>query len=152
MVIAVGSKAPEFRLPNAQGDEVALSEALQNGPVALVFIPFAFSGICQGELCELRDNISMFADAGVQLMAISVDSKFALRAWGDEQGYTFPLLSDFWPHGAVAQAYDAWVEERGMANRATVLIDRDGIVRASFVTEPGAARPLNAYREAVAAL
>ncbi|MFM6973722.1 MAG: redoxin domain-containing protein, partial [Agromyces sp.] len=109
-------------------------------------------GICQGELCELRDNISMFADAGVQLMGVSVDSKFTLRAWGDEQGYAFPLLSDFWPHGAVAQAYDAWVPERGIANRATVLIDRDSVVRASFVTEPGQARPLEAYREAVAAL
>ncbi|HLP23020.1 MAG TPA: peroxiredoxin [Microbacteriaceae bacterium] len=152
MVIAVGSKAPEFTLVSAHGEEVTLSDALTRGPVVLVFFPFAFSGICQGELCELRDNISMFADAGVQLMGVSVDSKFALRAWGEEQGYDFPLLADFWPHGAVAQAYDAWVEERGMANRATVLIDRDGIVRASFVTEPGAPRPLDAYREAVAAL
>ncbi len=152
MVLATGTVAPDFRLTSALGEEVVLSEALERGPVALVFFPLAFSGICQGELCELRDNIAMFESAGVQLMGVSVDSKFALRAWGDEQGYSFPLLSDFWPHGAVAQAYDAWVPERGIANRATVLIGRDGKIAASFVTEPGQARPLEAYREAVAAL
>lgn len=152
MVLAAGTVAPDFRLTSALGEEVSLSEALQRGPVALVFFPLAFSGICQGELCELRDNLAMFEEAEVQLMGVSVDSKFALRAWGDEQGYTFPLLSDFWPHGAVAQAYDAWVAERGIANRATVLIGVDGVIKASFVTEPGAPRPLDAYRQAVAAL
>lgn len=152
MVLAAGTIAPDFRLTSALGEEVSLSESLQRGPVALVFFPLAFSGICQGELCELRDNIAMFEQSGVQLMGISVDSKFALRAWGDEQGYSFPLLSDFWPHGAVAQSYDAWVPERGIANRATVLIGTDGIIQASFVTEPGQPRPLEAYREAVAAL
>lgn len=152
MVIAVGTQAPDFTLTSALGAEVSLSEALTNGPVALVFFPLAFSGICQGELCELRDNIAVFNEQGVQLFGISVDSKFALRAWGDEQGYEFTLLSDFWPHGAVAQAYDAWVAERGIANRATVLIGRDGIVQASFVTEPGEARPLDAYRAALAQL
>lgn len=152
MVLAAGSVAPDFRLTSALGEEIVLSEALERGPVALVFFPLAFSGICQGELCELRDNLAIFAEQGVQLMGVSVDSKFALRAWGDEQGYTFPLLSDFWPHGAVAQAYDAWVADRGIANRATVLIGQDGVVAASFVTEPGQARDLEAYREAVAAL
>ena len=152
MVLAVGTAAPDFTLTSSLGEDITLSDALSRGPVALVFFPLAFSGICQGELCELRDNLAIFESAGVQLMGISVDSKFALRAWGDEQGYQFPLLSDFWPHGAVAQAYDAWVAERGMANRATILIAQDGTVAASFVTEPGQPRPLEAYREAVAAL
>lgn len=152
MVLAAGTVAPDFRLTSALGEEVSLSDALEHGSVALVFFPLAFSGICQGELCELHDNLAMFEQKGVQLFGISVDSKFSLRAWGDEQGYTFPLLSDFWPHGAVAQAYDAWVPERGIANRATVLIGRDGKIAASFVTEPGQARPLDAYRAALAEL
>ena len=152
MVIAVGAQAPDFTLTSALGEEVRLSDALAKGPVALVFFPLAFSGICQGELCELRDNIAMFNEQGVQLFGISVDSKFTLRAWGDEQGYEFALMSDFWPHGAVAQAYDAWVPAAGIANRATVLIGQDGIVQASFVTEPGQARPLDAYRAALAEL
>lgn len=152
MVIAVGSIAPDFTLTSALGEELTLSQALQRGPVALVFFPLAFSGICQGELCELRDNLSMFEEEGVQLIGISVDSKFALRAWADDQGYTFTLLSDMWPHGAVAQSYDAFVADRGIANRATVLIGSDGSVKASFVTEPGQARPLAEYREALATL
>ena len=152
MVIQVGEVAPDFTLSNQHGEELTLSELVAEGPVALVFFPLAFSGICTGELCELRDNLAVFNDAKVRLVGVSVDSVFSLKVWAEQEGYEFSILSDFWPHGAVAREYGAFVEERGIATRATVLIGEDRKVLASFETSPGEARDFAAYREAVAAL
>lgn len=152
MVIEVGAQAPDFTLSDQHGEELTLSELVEEGPVALVFFPLAFSGICTGELCELRDNISVFADSSVRLLGISVDSVWALKAWAAQEGYEFSILSDFWPHGAVAQQYGAFIEERGIATRATVLIGEDRRVLASFETAPGEARDFASYREAIEAL
>lgn len=152
MILQPGAPAPDFTLRNQFGQPVRLAETLERKPVAVVFFPLAFSGICQGELCELRDNIAMFGDASVELLGVSVDSKFTLRAWAEQQEYDFPLLADFWPHGAVAQSFGAFREDVGLASRATFLIDTDRVVRASFEVAPGEARPLAAYREALAAL
>ena len=150
MALENDTQAPDFDLANQYGEHVRLSDYRGVKPVALVFFPLAFSRTCQGELCELRDHLDVFAEAGSQLVAISVDSKHSLRAWGEEQGYDFPLLADFWPHGAVARAYGAFLDERGYANRATFVIDADGIIRASFATAPGEARTLEQYRAALA--
>ena len=152
MVIHVGQIAPDFTLSDQHGQEVTLSELVAEKPVALVFFPLAFSGICTGELCELRDNLAVFEDANVRLLGISVDSVHALRVWAEQEGYEFSILSDFWPHGAVAKQYGAFVEERGIATRATVIIGEDRRVLASFETSPGEARDFTAYREAVASL
>lgn len=152
MALNVGDTAPDFELISHHGEQLRLSDLLAKEPVALVFFPLAFSGICTGELCELQDNLAMFAENGIQLVGISVDSKFALKAWAEKEGYDFPILADFWPHGAVAQRYGVFVEESGIANRATFVIDKQGIIRASIVTAPGQARDFAAYREAVAAL
>lgn len=152
MVIQAGEVAPDFTLSDQNGEELTLSELVADGPVALVFFPLAFSGICTGELCQLRDNLTVFSDAKVRLVGISVDSVFALKAWAETEGYEFSILSDFWPHGSVASQYGALVEERGIATRATVIIGEDRRVLASFETSPGEARDFSAYREAVAAL
>lgn len=152
MVIQVGEVAPDFTLSNQHGEELTLSELVAEGPVALVFFPLAFSGICTGELCELRDNLAVFNDAKVRLVGVSVDSVFSLKVWAEQEGYEFSILSDFWPHGAVAREYGAFVEEKGIATRATVIIGEDRKVLASFETSPGEARDFAAYREAVAAL
>ena len=152
MVIQVGEVAPDFTLSNQHGEELTISELVAEGPVALVFFPLAFSGICTGELCELRDNLDVFNDAKVRLVGVSVDSVFSLKVWAEQEGYEFSILSDFWPHGAVAREYGAFVEERGIATRATVIIGEDRKVLASFETSPGEARDFAAYREAVAAL
>ena len=122
MQINVGDKAPDFTLVSNTGADVTLTEALTDGPVALVFFPLAFSGICTGELCEIRDNLQIFADKKVRLFGISVDSKFALKAWAAQEGYSFELLANFWPHGAVAKKYGCFVEEAGIATRGTRLI------------------------------
>ena len=121
-------------------------------PVVIVFYPFTFTGNCQGELCEIRDDPSAFERAGAQVLAISCDSRHSQRIWAEEQGFTFPVLSDFWPHGATAQAYGAFFEPGGFPMRATFIIDTDGIVRWSVVNGPGDARRTSDYREALAAL
>ncbi|MBO9577382.1 MAG: peroxiredoxin [Microbacteriaceae bacterium] len=150
--LAVGAAAPDFTLVNAHGEPVTLSEVVASRPAVLVFVPAAFTATCTGEYCELRDNISLFEDAHVQLLGISVDPKSALRVWGEQEGLDFPLLSDFWPHGEVARAYGVFLEERGVATRATFVVDGSMTIRAAFVNAPGEARPLAAYREALARL
>ena len=150
MALTIGVRVPDFELKNQFGETVKLSSFIGKKAVTLVFFPLAFTGTCTGELCELRDNFSIFADDNVELMAISVDNNASLRAFAENQGYEFALLSDFWPHGAVAQAFGVFLEGPGYANRATFVIDIDGILRASFTTAPGEARPLADYREALA--
>jgi len=152
MSVQLGEPAPDFELSDQHGQSVRLSDYRGSRPVTLVFFPLAFSSTCQGELCELRDNIGIFQDEGVQLIGVSVDSKHSLRVWSEQQGFDFPLLADFWPHGEVARQYGVFLEDKGFANRGTFLIDADGILRAAFVTEPGRPRELGAYREALAAL
>jgi len=149
MALENATMAPDFQLTSQFGEQVQLSGFRGRKAVALVFFPLAFSGICSNELCELRDNLAMFDEAGVQLLGISIDHKFALRAWAEREGYTFPLLADFWPHGQVAKEYGVFLEAKGTANRATFLIDREGIIRASFISAPGEPRQLSAYRAAL---
>jgi mycoredoxin-dependent peroxiredoxin len=149
-VVDVGSKAPEFTLNDANKQKVSLSSLLGTKPVLLVFYPFAFSGICTGELCQLRDDFSSFE--GVQVLGVSVDTPFSLKKWAEQEGYQFPLLSDFWPHGEVAKAYGVFNEAAGMANRGTFLIDKEGVVRFAEVNQPGEARDQEAWKKAIASL
>lgn len=146
-----GDPAPELQLPDTHGTPVSLV-ALRGTPVMLVFFPFAFSPTCRNELGELRDNIEDFEAAGVRLLAISCDPRHALRAWSEEEGFGFDLLSDFWPHGAAARSYGVFDDGAGMALRGSFLVDADGIVRWRLVNPPGEARDLGEYRAAMAAL
>lgn len=150
-VPAAGEPAPDFELSNQYGEPIRLSD-FRGRNVVLVFYPFAFSGICTGELCELRDNIGAFDDADAAVLAISVDSKFSLRAYAEKEGYGFDLLADFWPHGEVARQYGVFDEDSGMALRGTFIIDADGIVRYVVVNPRGQARDLEEYRAALSAL
>ena len=150
-VPAVGESAPEFELVNQFGEPVRLS-ALRGQNVVLVFYPFAFSGICTGELCEIRDNLAVFEDARATVLAVSVDSKFSLRAYAEKEAYGFDLLADFWPHGAVANAYGVFDPESGMAKRGTFIIDATGTIRYVVVNPRGQARELAEYREVLAGL
>jgi peroxiredoxin (alkyl hydroperoxide reductase subunit C) len=148
----VGSPAPDFALTDHEGQEFRLSDLRGHSAVLLVFYPFAFSGTCTGELCALRDDLGTFRTAGVQVVGVSCDPRHALRVWAAQEGYDFPLLSDFWPHGEVARLYDVFFEPAGMATRGTFLVDREGVLRWSVVNGPGEARDLDSYREAVRAL
>ncbi|MGL5858045.1 MAG: peroxiredoxin [Angustibacter sp.] len=146
----VGAAAPDFTLKDQQGQDVTLSTL--DRAALLVFYPFAFSGICTGELCQIRDDLSAFENDAVRVMGISCDPMWSLRAWGEDQGYTFPLLSDFWPHGAVAQDYGVFNADAGFAVRGTFLVDAAGVLRWKVVNGPGEARDISAYREALATL
>jgi len=149
---AVGALAPDFTLRDQFGRTVTLSGFRAVSPVAIVFFPLAFTGTCTGELCALRDNLSVFADAGVALLCISVDSTATLRVFAEREGCNFPLLADFWPHGQVARQYGAFLDDKGFATRATIVVDAQGIVRASFAVSPGESRPIAAYRTAIGEL
>ena len=151
-MIQPGTPAPNFTLKNQFGEDVSLESFRGVKPVVLVFFPLAFSGICTGELCEIRDNLGVFNDSNVELFGISVDSHFTQRAFAESQNYDFNLLADFWPHGKVADEYGVFISERGIANRATIVIDKNGVVAATFVTEPGQARDFASYRDALAQL
>ena len=150
-IVGAGDLAPDFTLPDTHGTPVSLSE-LRGGPVAVVFVPFAFSGTCTSELCELRDAIEDFELAGVRLLVVACDPMYGLRAWGEQQSFGFDLLSDFWPHGAAARSFGVFDEASGTARRGSFLVDADGIVRWSVVNPRGEARALGEYRAALAAL
>ena len=151
MTGSVGDVAPEFSLPDQDKQIVSLAE-LRGAPVLLVFYPFAFSGICTGELCQLRDELATYTDAGVRVLAISTDPVFTLKAWRDQQGFGFQLLSDFWPHGAASRAYGVFAEDKGCALRGTFVIDRRGTVRWTVVNGLPDARDLHEYAKALQAL
>jgi peroxiredoxin (alkyl hydroperoxide reductase subunit C) len=152
MAISVGQAAPDFTLRDQNGADVSLSDFKGQKNVVLVFYPFAFSGICTGELCEIRDNLGAFVSHDVQVLAISCDHMFSQRAWADKEAYFFPLLSDFWPHGEVARAYGVFNERAGAALRGTFLIDRDGVVAWSLVNPIGEGRDFSGYHEALKTL
>ena len=151
MTLSVGDAAPEFTLPDQDKQVVSLAD-LRGTPVLLVFYPFAFSGLCTGELCQLRDELAAYTDAGVRVLAISTDPVFSLRAFREKEGFDFPLLSDFWPHGAVARAYGVFNQRAGMALRATFLLDGEGVVCFAQVNSPGDVREQSEWKAAVAQL
>jgi peroxiredoxin len=152
MTLIIGDHAPDFALPNQFGETVTLSDFRGKKPVVLVFYPLSFSGICTGELCEIRDNFAKFDKENVELLAISVDSKFVQKQFAEHEGYKFSVLADFWPHGAVAQSYGVFLEDNGFSNRATFVINTEGELVAKFVTAPGQARSLDEYDRALASL
>ena len=152
MAVEVGAKAPDFELKDQHGTPVKLSDFAGKKDVVLVFYPLAFSGICTGELCAIRDELPTLGGDDVQVLAVSVDSVFALRAWTEQEKYQFPLLSDFWPHGGVAQAYGVFDAEKGLARRGTFIIDKAGVVRWKVDNAIPEARDLEAYRAALAEL
>ena len=152
MTLIIGDQAPDFTLVNQFGENVTLSDFRGKKPVVMVFYPLSFSGICTGELCELRDNFDRFDRDNVELLAISVDSKFVQKMFAEHEGYKFSVLADFWPHGGVAKDYGVFIEDAGISNRATFVIDSNGVLVAKFVTAPGQARSLDEYDKALESL
>src|SRR3954463_9548673 len=149
MPVEIGAPAPEFELKDTAGGTVTLSE-FKGKPVLLVFYPFTFTGVCEGELCRLRDDYSGFEERGVQVLAVSCDSRHAQRVWSEQMGYQFPVLSDFWPHGEVARAYGVFNDALGSANRATFVIGKDGKVVDTFASgDLGTPREKASYNAAL---
>ncbi|TCC65775.1 peroxiredoxin [Kribbella pittospori] len=150
MTPAAGSRAPDFTARNQHGEQVRLSDYAGRSDVVLVFYPYAFSGVCTSELAALRDRPDLLAAA--EFLAISCDPMFTLRAYADAQKLEFGLLTDFWPHGAIASSYGVFDAERGCALRGTFVVDQAGIVRWSVVNPIPEARNLDDYARALATL
>lgn len=150
MPIAVGSKAPDFTLKDQNNQEVSLSDFAGDKTVLLVFYPLAFTGVCEGELCGVRDNLSQYQSDTVQVLTVSVDSAFSHKVWAEREGFTFPLLSDFWPHGSVATSYGVFDDAKGIANRGTFVIDPAGVVRFAEMNLPGEPRDQSGWQKALA--
>jgi peroxiredoxin len=151
-MIAVGDQAPDFTLKDQNNEDFTLSSFRGTRAVLLIFYPLAFTGICTGELCAVRDDLSTFQNDDVQVVSISVDSPYSHKIFSEREGYEFPLLSDFWPHGAVATAYGVFNEDVGFANRGTFLVDKVGIVRFAEMNSPGDGRDAQAWRDAIESL
>jgi peroxiredoxin len=152
MTLSIGSAAPDFELSDQHGEKVSLSSFKGKKNVVVLFIPFAFTGTCTGELCALRDDLAPFQNDNVQLLAISCDSMFTQRIFAEQEGYKFPVLADFWPHGATAKAYGIFNEDLGCAMRGTFIIDKEGILRWQIVNGLGDARNIADYKTAISAL
>jgi mycoredoxin-dependent peroxiredoxin len=153
MSVDAGQEAPDFELPDQDNNKVKLSEFRGKKNVVVVFYPFTFTGVCTGELCELRDDLGAYEGSDAQVLAISCDTRHAQKKFADEQGYNFPVLSDFWPHGAVAKAYGVFDEALGAARRGTFVIDKSGKVVSTFASPNlGTPRDKALYTEALAKL
>jgi peroxiredoxin len=140
----VGDRAPDFSLRDQHGARVRLSSYAGKKAVLLVFYPFAFSGVCTGELTGFRDRLGDFETADSTLVALSCDPMYSQRAFADRDGIFFPLLSDYWPHGAVASAYGVLDPEHGCPERSSFVIDKQGIIRWAVHNDRGEARDLDA--------
>jgi peroxiredoxin (alkyl hydroperoxide reductase subunit C) len=151
-VIKVGDQAPDFTLKDQNNEEFTLSAHRGEQAVLIVFYPLAFTGICTGELCAVRDDMSAFENDDVLTVSISVDSVYTHKIFAEREGYEFPLLADFWPHGGVAQTYGVFNEVAGIANRGTFLVDKDGIVRFAEMNNPGEGRDADEWRAAIKSL
>lgn len=149
--IAIGALAPDFTLRDQHNVEISLS-GFRGRAVLLVFYPLAFTGVCAGELNLIQHELEAFQNDRVQVLAVSVDSPYTLRMFADTEGLKFPLLSDFWPHGAVAQSYGIFDANSGVATRGTFLIDAEGVVRWKVISDLSRPRDQRQYHEALAAL
>jgi mycoredoxin-dependent peroxiredoxin len=152
MTLTIGTAAPDFELKDQHGVKVSLSSFKGKQNVVVLFIPFAFTGTCTGELCAIRDDLASFQNDNVQVLAISCDSTPTQKIFAEQEGYKFPVLSDFWPHGATAKAYGIFNEDLGCAMRGTFIVDKEGVVRWTVVNGLGDARNLGDYKAAIAAL
>lgn len=147
----IGDLAPDFTAPNVHGAPVSLA-GFRGAPVLVVFVPFAFTPVCTDEAAALQQIRLSWRERGVQLLMVSCDSVPTLRRWADEQQVDFEVLSDFWPHGRVARGYGAFSDLDGAADRVSVLIDADGVVRWRTRSPRGVARPVAGYQAAIDAL
>jgi peroxiredoxin len=127
--LEIGGAAPDFELRDQFGQDVRLSSFRGVKAVAILFYPYAFSGVCTGELSGIRDRLDQFLTFDTEVLAISCDPIYTLRAFADRDGLNFPLLSDFWPHGAVASAYDVFDEAKGCPRRSSYILDKEGVIR-----------------------
>ena len=152
MAAEIGSPAPDFTLYDQDRNEVTL-ESLKGRKSLVVFIPFPFTGTCEGEVCAIRDRLSDLAGLDAGVVVITAHASSTNKAWAAANGIEYDILADYWPHGAVAQAFGSFNEAIGVAERITYVLDADGIVRDIVASGSfGVAREVDAYTAALAAI
>ncbi|MCV7194684.1 peroxiredoxin [Mycolicibacterium brumae] len=151
-MVAVGEQAPDFTLKDQNNQVVRLSDFRGERNVLLVFFPLAFTGICQGELDEIRDHLPRYENDDTVTLTVSVCASPTHKVWSVTNGFTFPLLADFWPHGEVAELYGVFNAENGVANRGTFVIDKSGVIRFAECKQPGEVRDQQVWVDALASL
>jgi len=155
-MVTTGDDAPEFTVPLVDDDiaPFTLSEHLDGGPVVLAFFPGAFTGVCTTEMGHIQDDLAAFEDVGATVYGVSVDTPFSLQEFREQEGLEFGLLSDH--EKTVVEAYDLAIDFEdygyyGLADRAVVVVDTDGVVRYRWVADdPGQLPDLEAVRAAAA--
>jgi peroxiredoxin (alkyl hydroperoxide reductase subunit C) len=150
--LPAGTEAPDFTLRDQNNQPLTLSDFQGKKNVLLVFFPMAFTGTCEGELSMVRDRLPDFSNENSEFVAVSVGSSPTHKVWSSAQGYLFPILSDFWPHGEVAQNYGVFNDDKGYANRGTFVIDKNGIITFSEMMGAGQVRDQSLWEKALAAL
>ena len=152
MPLDPGTPAPHFELINQDREPVSLND-LKGDKSLVVFIPFPFSNICEFELCTIRDRLAALNDLDAKVAVITVDTHFTNQKWSNENGFEFPVLSDYWPHGEIAMAYDAFNHKVGAANRVTFVLDGDAVIRQVIDSGSlGTPREFDEYVEALATI
>ncbi len=149
MTVQIGDTAPDFELKDQTGQPVRLFDYRGKKNVVLVFYPMSFTGVRENEMCSIRDAIEVFQNDDVQTLAVSVDSSPTRRQWAHEQGFDFPLLSDFWPDGQVATTYGVFDDRLGLAVRGTFIIDKQGAVLYTDRNAIPEARNQEAWKDAL---
>jgi peroxiredoxin len=143
--LEIGTPAPDFTLRDQFGQDVSLSSFRGEKSVALVFYPYAFSSVCTGEMSQIRSRLDEFMTFDTEVLAISCDPMHSLRAFADADGLNFPLLSDFWPHGAVTRAYDVFDDSKGRPRRSSYVVDKAGNVAWSVHNPTSEGRDLDEH-------
>jgi peroxiredoxin len=150
--LEIGGPAPDFALRDQFGPATTLSSYRGRKAVAIFFYPFAFSGVCTGEMAGIRDRLADFMTFETEVLAISCDPVYSLRVFAEQDGLNFPLLSDFWPHGEVTRSYDVFDDVKGCPRRSSYIIDKDGTVRWSVHNANPEGRDLDAHLAELTAL
>jgi peroxiredoxin len=148
----MGTRAPDFALKDQNNQLVTLSSFRDRSAVLLVFYPLAFTGTCGGELAAIQASLPSVQNPSVQVLTVSVDSVFSHKVWAEREGWEFPMLADFWPHGGVAAAYGVFNDGAGFADRGTFLIDRSGVVRFAEHVGPGESRDVKRWIDEIGRL
>lgn len=152
MTVEIGQPAPPFELIDTLRETRSL-EDLKGRKSLLVFIPFPFTGMCEAELCMIRDRLAELNELEANVFVITCDTRPANAKWSELNGFEFPVLSDFWPHGETVKRYGVFNEKTGSAMRATFVLDENAVVRAIVATDSlGTPREFDAYLEALAAI
>ena len=152
-MLATGTTAPDFTLPNGPGTEVALADLLSKGPVVVFFYPHAYSSVCTEEFCGVRDDWSAWSELNASVVGISVNTPFIVAQWKQDLGLPFELLSDF--NKDTSAAYDAMYDEffglKGVSKRSAYVIGTDGTITYAWQSEDAGVQPdMNAIKAALA--